>query len=59
METYKGYLEVLPDNVPYAKGSVRILKKYRNVEDEPEVMDRAKSLGKAIVVKLEERARRD
>ncbi len=58
METYKGYLEILPDNVPYVKGSVRILKKYRNVEDEPEVMDRAKSLGKAIAVKLEERARR-
>ena len=57
-EAYKGYLEILPDNVPYVKGSARILRKYRNVEDEPEVMDRARSLGAAIAVKLEERAMR-
>jgi hypothetical protein len=57
-EAYKGYLEILPDNVPYVKGSARILRKYRNVEDEPEAMDRARSLGAAIAVKLEEMAMR-
>jgi multimeric flavodoxin WrbA len=51
--TYKDYLEILPDNMPYVKGSARILKKYRNVEDEPEVMERARELGRVIRAKLE------
>jgi multimeric flavodoxin WrbA len=52
-ENYKGYLEILPDNIPYAKGSAKILKQFRNVEDEPEVMAKAKELGRAIRVKLD------
>jgi multimeric flavodoxin WrbA len=47
-ENYRGYLEILPDNIPYVKGSAKILKQFRNVEDEPEVMAKAQKLGKAI-----------
>jgi multimeric flavodoxin WrbA len=52
-ENYEGYLEIFPDNVPYVKGSAKILKPSRNVEDEPEVMVRARSLGKAIRERLD------
>ena len=55
---YKSYLEILPDNAPYVKGPAIILRRHRSVGDEPDVMDRARSLGEAIVVKLEARARR-
>ncbi|HHI30112.1 MAG TPA: flavodoxin family protein, partial [Candidatus Methanoperedenaceae archaeon] len=53
-EAYKEYLEILPDNIPYVKGSAKILKPYRNVEDEPEVMKEAQKLGEAITNKLRE-----
>lgn len=53
-ENYKDYLEILPDNIPYIKGSAKILKQFRNVEDEPEVMAKAQKLGKAIKKKLDE-----
>jgi multimeric flavodoxin WrbA len=54
-ESYRSYLEILPDNVPYEMGSARILKHYRNVEDEPEVMARAQELGQAIRKRLDDR----
>lgn len=47
-EAYKGYLELLPDNKPYQHGSARILKGYRSVKDEPEVMAEAERIGKLI-----------
>ena len=47
-EAYKGYLELLPDNKPYQHGSARILKGYRYVKDEPEVMAEAERIGKLI-----------
>jgi hypothetical protein len=55
-DNYAEYLEVLPDNVPYEKGSARIIKAHRNVEEEPEVMMMARSLGELIREKLERRA---
>ncbi len=47
-EAYKGYLEILPDNKPYAHGSAKFLKSYRSVKDEPEVMAEAERIGKLI-----------
>ena len=55
-ENYGSYLEVLPDNIPYAKGSAKILKRFRNVEDEPDVMAKAHGLGEAIRRRLDSRA---
>ncbi len=52
-EAYKGYLELLPDNKPYAHGSARILKGYRSVKDEPVVMDEAQRIGKLIKERIE------
>lgn len=54
-ENYGKYLEILPDNIPYTKGSAKILKHHRNVEDEPEVMARARELGQAIRKRLDDR----
>jgi len=54
-EAYKDYLEILPDNIPYVKGSAKILKPYRNVEDEPEVIEQARKLGEAITNKLRQK----
>lgn len=54
-ENYGNYLEILPDNIPYVKGSARILKHHRNVEDEPDVMARARDLGQAIRKRLDDR----
>lgn len=54
-EHYGSYLEILPDNIPYAKGSAKILKQFRNVEDEPKVMTKAQELGLAIRKKLDKR----
>ncbi|HNS79721.1 MAG TPA: flavodoxin family protein [Syntrophorhabdus sp.] len=54
-ENYKGYLEILSDNVPYKKGSAKILKQFRNVDDEPKVLARANELGQAIRKKLTDR----
>lgn len=51
-EAYKDYLDILPDNIPYVKGSARILKQFRNVEEEPDVMVKARALGKAIAERL-------
>lgn len=56
-EAYKNYLEILPDNIPYIKGRAKILKQFRNVEDEPEVMAQARNLGKAIAEKLMQKNR--
>ncbi|KCZ70502.1 NADPH-dependent FMN reductase [Candidatus Methanoperedens nitroreducens] len=47
-EAYKEYLEILPDNVPYAHGSAKFLKSYRSVKDEPPVMAEAERIGKLI-----------
>lgn len=47
-EAYKGYLELLPDNKPYQHGSAKILKGYRSVKDEPEVMAEAERIGELI-----------
>ena len=52
-ENYKGYLQLLPDNIPYVKDSAKILKQFRNVEDEPEVMARARKLGQTIIKRLD------
>ncbi len=52
-EAYKGYLELLPDNKPYAHGSARILKGYRSVKDEPLVMHEAQRIGKLIKERIE------
>ncbi len=52
-EAYKGYLELLPDNKPYAHGSAKFLKSYRSVKDEPEVMAEAERIGKLIKDRLE------
>ncbi|MDF0593127.1 flavodoxin family protein [Methanotrichaceae archaeon M04Ac] len=52
-ENYQGYLEILPENVPYQKGSAKILRPFRSVEDEPEVMERARRLGEAIRTRLD------
>lgn len=52
-EAYKGYLELLPDNKPYQHGSAKILKGYRSVKDEPEVMAEAERIGNLIKEKLE------
>jgi multimeric flavodoxin WrbA len=57
-ETYKGYLELLPDNKPYQHGSARILKSHRSVKDEPDVMDEARRLGKLIKEKIKNRSRK-
>jgi hypothetical protein len=54
-ENYQGYLEILPDNVPYQKGSAKILRPFRSVEDEPEVMEKTRRLGEAIRERLEQR----
>lgn len=50
---YEGYLELLPDNKPYEHGSAKILKEYRSVKDEPDVMAEAERIGKLIREKLE------
>ncbi|SNQ59456.1 flavodoxin family protein [Candidatus Methanoperedens nitratireducens] len=52
-EAYKDYLEILPDNKPYAHGSAKFLKSYRSVKDEPAVMDEARRIGKLIKERLE------
>ncbi|MCL7474935.1 MAG: flavodoxin family protein [Methanosarcinales archaeon] len=52
-EAYKGYLELLPDNKPYQHGSARILKGFRSVKDEPEVMAEAERIGKLIKGRIE------
>ncbi|MDD5614589.1 MAG: flavodoxin family protein [Candidatus Methanoperedens sp.] len=57
-EAYKGYLELLPDNKPYAHGSAKFLKSYRSVKDEPYVMDEARRLGKLIKEKIKNRSRK-
>ncbi len=57
-EAYKGYLELLPDNKPYAHGSAKFLKSHRSVKDEPYVMDEARRLGKLIKEKIKNRSRK-
>jgi len=47
-DAYKEYLEILPDNKPYEHGSARILKKYRSIQDEPEVMAEAERIGRML-----------
>jgi len=50
---YEGYFELLPDNKPYQHGSAKILKEYRSVKDEPDVMAEAERIGKMIREKME------
>lgn len=57
-ESYKGYLELHPDNKPYQHGSARILKGYRSVKDEPEVMAEAERIGKLIKERIKNRSRK-
>ncbi|CAG0992655.1 MAG: flavodoxin family protein [Candidatus Methanoperedens sp.] len=57
-EAYKGYLEILPDNKPYAHGSARFLKSYRSVKDEPEVMAEAQRIGELIRKRIESNSRK-
>ncbi len=52
-ESYKEYLEILPDNKPYAHGSAKFLKSYRSVKDEPEVMAEAERIGTLIRERIE------
>ncbi len=52
-EAYREYLEILPDNKPYAHGSARFLKSYRSVKDEPQVMAEAQRIGKLIKERVE------
>lgn len=52
-KAYEGYLELLPDNKPYQHGSAKILKEYRSVKDEPEVMAEARKIGQALKEKFE------
>ncbi len=52
-EAFKEYLEILPDNKPYAHGSARFLKSYRSVRDEPEVMAEAQRIGMLIKESIE------
>ncbi len=54
-EAYKEYLEILPDNKPYAHGSARFLKSYRSVKDEPSVMAEAERIGKLIKERIKSR----
>ena len=54
-ENYRDYLEVLPGNVPYERGAARIIKAHRNVEDEPEVMLLAQSLGRLVAERLRQK----
>lgn len=48
---YEGYLEELPDNNPVTNPSYKILKCI-SVKDQPEVMEKAVNIGKAIGAKL-------
>ncbi len=52
-EAYREYLEILPDNKPYAHGSAKFLKSYRSVKDEPQVMAEAQRIGKLIKERVE------
>ncbi len=52
-EAFKEYLEILPDNKPYAHGSARFLKSYRSVRDEPSVMAEAQRIGMLIKERIE------
>jgi len=53
----KKYLEILPDNVPYAHGSSKFLKSYRSVKDEPDVMGEADRIGKLIKERIKNSTR--
>ncbi len=52
-EAFKEYLEILPDNKPYAHGSAKFLKSHRSVKDEPQVMAEAQRIGKLIKERVE------
>jgi multimeric flavodoxin WrbA len=54
-EAYREYLDILPDNKPYAHGSAKFLKSYRSVKDEPQVMAEAQRIGKLIKERVENR----
>ena len=51
------HLEILPDNIPYIKGSAKILKQFRNVGEETDVMAEARAPGKAIKERLMQQPR--
>jgi len=52
-KAYEGYLELLPDNKLYQHGSAKILKEYKSVKDEPEVMAKARKIGQALKDKID------
>ncbi len=52
-ESYREFLEILPDNKPYEHGAARFLAEYRSVKDEPEVLEEARKIGQAIKDKFE------
>jgi len=54
-EAYVKYLEVLPDNVPYEKGSAIIKSASRDATKEEEVQRRAELLGKRLRARFDER----
>lgn len=47
-EAYIKYLDVLPDNIPYEKGSAAIKSNYRNVKMEPDIIKKAESIGQRL-----------
>lgn len=46
-EAYRGYLEILPDNVPLVHGSAKILR-CRSVKDEPAVIVETERIGRLL-----------
>jgi hypothetical protein len=50
-DIYEGYLEELPDNDPLRSPNYRILKCI-SVNDQPEIMEKAREIGRSIAGKL-------
>ncbi|HSV41831.1 MAG TPA: flavodoxin family protein [Methanomassiliicoccales archaeon] len=55
-EAYRQYLEVLPDNHPYEKGSARIKEHFRDVMKEANMVKKADALGRRLRTRFDERA---
>jgi len=56
-EAYLPYVEVLPGNIPYQKGSAEIKASYRDATKERPVMQRIDSIGKMMTTKHDERSK--
>jgi hypothetical protein len=54
-EAYLPFVEVLPGNVPYQKGSAEVKVSYRDALKEGPVVQRVESLGKMMTTKYDER----